>query len=263
VKVLVLGAGKMVGAFLEGISHSQDLSNWMIYSPTGISAKNLAVKFNMDFIQDLGKVPLPDLILVGCKPQQLANLKQLIGERFNECLFLSLLAAVSEKNQLNILKAKRLIRIMPNLSIAVNRGVILASSESAPKDLVLLKDLLSAIGKTIIVSDSELDELTLLTGSGPALFFYLAQNLVNSFDSLDSDFREDILREVLIGAGALLDKNNKKFSQLITEVSSKGGVTGAILTEWNNSNFPLMVSKGIRAGLNRANSINSGLSKPD
>ena len=102
-RVLVLGAGKMVRALLKGLVGFEDFSDWTIYSPGGVSAKNLALEIGASFISDLSQLSSVDVVLLGAKPQQLSELQITLNGRFKNALYLSLLAASSLEKQKKIL----------------------------------------------------------------------------------------------------------------------------------------------------------------
>lgn len=254
-KVLVLGAGKMTEAILSGLHKTGNLSQWIIYSPSGTSAGKLADKVGATFVTDLGLVKDPDWILVGCKPQQLHELKKTLGGRFKNCLHVSMLAALSEEEQKNILEVKNLVRMMPNLPVEFNEGVILLSSASAEGRLSYFQNLFSKLGTCLVVKEEELDELTLLTGSGPAFFYEFAKDLASAFSSLDQAQREDLIRQVLKGSAHSVSSSPESLTRLTESVTSKGGVTIAVLTYWRDSGFFQMIKAGIFSGKKRAGEI--------
>ena len=250
-KVLVLGAGKMVQAILSGLQGIEDLSEWQIYSPSGTSAEKVAAEVGARFIKNFDEVLGPEFVLVGCKPQQLEDLKKTIGNRFDELPFISLLAAASEKVQREILGKKELIRCMPNLPVQFRKGVILLSSDSAPHRLKFYQSFFSKLGHCLSVTEKELDELTLLTGSGPALFYEFTGRLAESFHSLDSIQREILARAVFIGTSKTLEKGDESLVELTDKVTSKGGVTIAVLEAWRKMNFYELICKGVEEGIRR------------
>lgn len=254
-RVLVLGAGKMVEAILTGFKASEDLSNWMIFSPSGTSARNLAVKIGARVVTDFNNLETPDWVLVGCKPQQLPELKTLLGDKFKDSLFVSILAAVTEEDQRRVLNVKSLIRIMPNLPVEYREGVCLLSSTSAQARLGSFESLFTKLGTALVVSETELDELTLLTGSGPAFFYEFAKNLAHSFESMTEQDREKLVRQVLLGAAKSGKHTKKSLSEMTDAVTSKAGVTIAVLENWRSQNFFEFVKNGILAGKKRTEEI--------
>jgi pyrroline-5-carboxylate reductase len=256
-KVLVLGAGKMMEAMLTGIKEKENLSEWFIWSPSGTSAGKLAGKVGARAISDLSQIKAPDWVFIGCKPQQLKDLSVALGGRFGEALFVSILAAVSEDDQREILGVKELIRVMPNIPVAQREGVLLLSSVSARSRLSSFQTLFSRLGTALIVEERELEELTLLTGSGPAFFYEFAKSLANSFDSLTEDQREKLVKQVFRGAAA--QSATSSLEELTHSVTSKGGVTIAVLEAWRSAHFADFLKKGIEAGKKRSLEIRESL----
>lgn len=250
-RVLVLGAGKMTMSLLKGLKTSQNFSEWMIYSPSGSSAQKLASDIGAQFVADLSLVKNPDWILVGCKPQQLKDLKLTIGDRFKDALYVSMLAAISEEDQRKILGCTDLIRIMPNLPVETCDGIILLTSASAEGRLPFFQTFFSKLGFSLIVNEDEFEELTLLTGSGPAFFYEFAKDLSMSFTSLDFPTREKLTRLVLKGAASSLTLNQKPLEEHTEAVTSKGGVTIAVLEKWREENLNALIQRGIEAGKKR------------
>ncbi len=250
-RVLVLGAGKMTMGLLKGLKSSQNLSEWMIWSPSGTSAQKLASDVGALYVPDLMAVKNPDWILVGCKPQQLKDLKNTIGDKFKDALFVSMLAAITEDEQKNILGCSDLIRIMPNLPVEHRDGIVLLSSTSAKGRLSSFQTLFSKLGFALTVKEDEFEELTLLTGSGPAFFYEFAQNLSSSFSSLDKETREKLVKLVLKGAAKNLSEGTKTLEEHTAAVTSKGGVTIAVLEKWREEKFFEFIARGIDAGKKR------------
>ena len=256
-KVLILGAGNMMEAILTGLA-GEDFSDWGIYSPSGVSAKKLAQGIGAQHITDLSLVS-PQMVFVGCKPQQLMELKKTIGDMFKDAIFVSILAAVSEKDQKKALGVSKLIRVMPNMPVKFKVGVTLLASQSAPKELVDIQKLFLKLGKAMIVSEEELDELTLLTGSGPAFFYEFAQTISEGFSSLSQSDREALARQILLGAGITASQEKNSLSNMINAVTSKAGVTIAVLNEWRSSKFRDLIHKGIASGKSRTQEIRDSL----
>lgn len=257
-KVLILGAGKMVEAILIGLQNETDLSQFFIYSPSGKSAEELARKVGINFAPSVDSIQ-PDWVWLGCKPQQLKDLSESIKGKFTQATFVSMLAAVDEADQRQILGVKKLIRIMPNLSVRYKKGITLIASDSAKTELIAIKNLFSSLGVSQEVTEKELEELTLLTGSGPALFYEFTKNLAANFSSLSEKEREILARQVLQGAGISSAQSPQDLGLMIDGVTSKAGVTIAVLEEWRKLGLKELLKKGIEAGAKRTAEIKEGL----
>jgi pyrroline-5-carboxylate reductase len=250
-KTLVLGAGNMISAILEGLYGEKDLSNFYIYSPSGHKAQALAEKVGAKWVDDLRNFNDPEFVWLGFKPQQIKSSSHLIKDNFKKATFVSFLAAISEDDQKHILGVDKLIRVMPNLNVKIKKGICLASTKSSQVDLLFFENLFKPLGKFLIVEENELDELTLLTGSGPALIYEFAKCLADSFVSLDESSRELLMKNLLSGASEMAMKSSESFDHLINAVTSKGGVTIAVLENWRKNGLENIVESGVRAGESR------------
>ena len=257
-KVLVLGAGKMASAILEGLKNEVDLSRFYIYSPSGVSASALAKSVGAVHVKTLDEVT-PDYVWIGCKPQQLKDLALALNGRFQNATFVSMLAALTEKDQLTVLGVKKLIRIMPNLSVKYKKGITLISTESAKANLAQIKTLFSLIGLAKELPEAELEELTLLTGSGPALFYEFTKILSASFNSLTDAEREELARMVLVGSGVSVSSSEDSLSTMIDGVTSKAGVTIAVLEQWRKLKMNELILDGVSTGKKRSDEIKASL----
>src|SRR5690606_30193627 len=101
-----------------------------IWSPSGVSARELASKVGAQWVEDLNAITA-DQVWVGCKPQQLRTLASYLPEQVKSALFVSMLAAIPEIYQKEILGVKKLVRIMPNLPVRFGEGITLIASSSA------------------------------------------------------------------------------------------------------------------------------------
>ncbi len=256
-RVLVLGAGKMVAAILEGLKNETDLSQFYLFSPSGKSAKALALNVGANAVDSLDEVKDPQYVWIGCKPQQLQELASTLPSKFLKATYVSMLAALSEESQLRTLGATKLIRIMPNMPVKYKKGITLCSSSSAPQELKLVSNLFSVLGVSQIVSETELEELTLLTGSGPALFYEFTKNLGQSFTSLTDAEREELARMVLLGSATSADASKESLETMIGNVTSKAGVTIAVLEKWRELELSGLIKQGISAGKVRSQAIRS------
>lgn len=248
-RILVIGAGKMAESILAGLP-ANAVSQWGIHSKTGVSAKRLADQFGLKFVENIADFPRPDWILLGCKPQQIKEIS------IPDVPVMSLLAALPEKSQKEILKVTHLVRVMPNLPVRYNKGVTLISSDSKGH-LPFPKELFRKLGVVEYLQEKELEELTLLTGSGPALFYEFTKTLAASFTSLTQTERENLAKAVLIGAACSVD--GVELQKLIDDVTSKGGVTIAVLEEWRKKGLANVLGDGVKNGLKRTEELKSHL----
>ena len=68
---------------------------------------------------------------------------------------------------------------MPNTPALVKLGMfgICKGSKATDADLELIKNLLTSIGKCIIIEESQIDIVTAISGSGPAFFYQVIEDM--------------------------------------------------------------------------------------
>jgi pyrroline-5-carboxylate reductase len=248
-RVLVVGAGKMVEAIIAGLPGPL-VSTWAVTSKSGSSAKDLSAKYGLKYVENISDFPHPDWILLGCKPQQIKDIS------IPDVPVMSLLAALPEKSQKETLKVSHLVRVMPNLPVRFNKGVTLLYS-SSKSHMPFPTELFRKLGVVKHMEEKEFEEITLLTGSGPALFYEFTKTLAASFTSLSEADREELAKAVLMGAAHSVE--GQDLQKLIDAVTSKGGVTIAVLEEWRKNGLGSVLGQGVKNGLKRTEELKSHL----
>ena len=119
--------------------------------------------------------------------------------------------------------------------------------------------LLSPCGPVRYVSTEELiDAVTAISGSGPAYIFHFVEALTQSGKELglSDDDAQAFAREMVIGAGALLEASDETAEQLRKNVTSPNGTTQAALDVLMNKNaLTLLVKMTTKAAYERAQEL--------
>jgi pyrroline-5-carboxylate reductase len=124
-------------------------------------------------------------------------------------------------------------------------------------------EILSAVGRAVIVDDEDLiDAVTALSGSGPAYYFLLMEEMIKAGVrlGLPEDVAKDLVLQTAKGAGLLAveaDKNGESPAVLRKKVTSPGGTTEAALEVFKEGK----ISELISAAINRAYERSRGLSE--
>lgn len=127
-----------------------------------------------------------------------------------------------------------IVRIMPNTPAAVGAGmsVLCANDHVDDQDRHLATALMRAVGDTAWISnEDDMHAVTALSGSGPAYVFHLVEAMAAAAEALglQSDLAMHLARTTVCGAGALMDRDVGKASELRINVTSPGGTTQAAL----------------------------------
>lgn len=260
-RLVLVGAGKMGGALLEG---------WLRggLSPTKLAviepkpSPQIAALVNRGLALNPDKLADVTAIVVAVKPQiageVLPGLAAMIGR---STVVVSIMAGRTLQFLSSALKdASALVRAMPNLPAAIGRGITVAVARNASaSQRELAHRLLSATGTVEWVEDETLlDAVTAVSGSGPAYVFLLAETLAQAATAagLPPPLAEKLARETVAGAGELLRQSDVDAAALRANVTSPGGTTAAALDVLMGENgLAALIKKAVAAATARSRKL--------
>ena len=227
-----IGAGKMAQAIMNGISNSKIVDNFS-FSEKNIEIGNqIAEKFNANFIKSNAQlVKESDIIVLCTKPFVVESvLKEISPFIDSNKLIISIAAGITSKFIQNTLNKKvKVIRVMPNTPALVNEGIsAICKGEYADDfDFEFAKNLLSSVGKVIEATEDKIDAITALSGSGPANYYYIIDQLAQAGVSLGLDYDTALVlsAQTALGSSKMIFDSNENIQKLIKNVSTPGGCT--------------------------------------
>jgi pyrroline-5-carboxylate reductase len=240
--ILLIGAGRMGTALLRGWA-KKNLSVVAVEPHPPADLKKLKGIFVVRSLEQAkGRFRA---CVIALKPQVLrseaASLKP-IAE--SGALMVSIAAGTTTKLMKKAWGQKaRIVRAMPNTPGAIGHGIsaLYAGPNAGAKDKALAESLLAALGETAWVkSESMIDAVTAVSGSGPAYVFLMVEALAAAAETqgLPPDIAMKLARETVSGAGALLESDPTPAAELRRHVTSPHGTTEAALKV-------LMAKKGL------------------
>ena len=237
--LVLIGAGKMGGAMLAGwLDQGLDPDGVVIVDPHA-SAESVA--FAAEPRPAGWRRPPPvdieaAVLVLAVKPQVadavLPTLRPLMG---SGTVALSIIAGKPiAKLAAGLGGQGAVVRAMPNTPAQVRRGVTVAVGDAnlSPTQRGIVTALLEAVGKVAWVGDEALmDQVTAVSGSGPAYVFLLAEALAEAGRraGLPADLALTLARATVEGAGELLHDSPLDAATLRQNVTSPGGTTAAAL----------------------------------
>ncbi|MFH1414282.1 MAG: pyrroline-5-carboxylate reductase [Candidatus Omnitrophota bacterium] len=186
--------------------------------------------------------------IVAVKPQDFIQALAEISDFSNEKLIISIAAGITTAFIGEKLKGARIIRVMPNLPVAIGKGMTcLSKGESAKsKDLSLAEELFKKLGETLVINEKMINAATAVSGSGPGFFFSLIQDkekseITDYADKVYLPRLEQAAKRVgfnakearvlasgtTAGSVALISTTDLSANALCKQVASPGGTTEA------------------------------------
>lgn len=172
-----------------------------------------------------------DPILLCVKPQ---SMKEVIEEIADSLDSSKLLISIAAGVPLLVIEAYarkqlRMIRVMPNINVFVQEGAsaIAPGALATEEDLHLVKTIFDCVGRSITISESLLDAVTGLSGSGPAYIFLIIEALTDAGVLLGMTREQamTLVIQTMMGSVKLLTHTGEHPALLREKVTSPGGTT--------------------------------------
>ncbi len=123
------------------------------------------------------------------------------------------------------------VRAMPNTPALVGKGAaaIAPGTSAGAEDLAWAESILAAVGTVVTVTESQLDAVTGLSGSGPAYVFLVAEALIEAgvLCGLARPVAQELAIATLLGSASLLAAGQRSAADLRADVTAPGGTTAA------------------------------------
>ena len=99
-----------------------------------------------------------------------------------------------------------------------------------------------------------MDAVTAMSGSGPAYFFYLAEQMIAAGIEmgLTAEQAKLLTIKTAVGAAAMLEKGGAEPAELRRRVTSPGGTTQAAIEHMASGDLPRVVVDALKAAARRA-----------
>ena len=158
-----------------------------------------------------------------------------------EKLVVSIAAGVSTKKIEAVIGRNRVIRVMPNTPALVLEGMsgVCRGEYAFEEDAELVMEFLSSIGKCIEVDESQIDIVTAISGSGPAFFYKVIEDMARAGEKLGLDYEKSLLLATQTAAGSakmVMNRGEIPVQTLIDNVATKGGCTFVGISVMNEEN---------------------------
>lgn len=236
--VLLIGAGKMGGALLDGwLARGLDPASAFVFDPAlpePALAKLEALGVRMS--PQPGDLADPAAILLAVKPQT-AEATLPTAARFAgpSTVSISIMAGTTLATlSAGLGEGAAIVRAMPNTPAAVGRGITGAFAGPGVDETrrARAENLLKAVGDVVWVEEEGLiDAVTGVSGSGPAYVFLLVEAMAKAgvAAGLPAEVAEKLARKTVEGAGELMRQSADTPEILRRNVTSPGGTTAAAL----------------------------------
>ena len=169
-----IGTGNMGGALARAAAKSGRAQRLLLANRSPEKALRLAEELGAEAVDNRRAAAEAEVLFLGVKPQMLEEMldgvRDVLSARTDRFVIVSMCAGKDLRTLEGLLGKRPIIRIMPNIPVAVGGGVTLfcASEQATAEDKALLRDLLGASGLLLELDEHQMDAGSGVTGCGPA-----------------------------------------------------------------------------------------------
>lgn len=203
-----------------------------------------------------------EVLLLAIKPQVLdtvlTNLKSQNSDG-DRPLVISLLAGVTLKRLETGFPQQPVIRVMPNTPATIGAGMsaIAPGTRVKSEDILKAKEIFTSVGQVVEVSESLMDAVTGLSGSGPAFVAIMIEALADGgvAAGLPRAIASQLALQTVLGTAQLLEASGLHPAELKDRVTSPGGTTIAGVGALEKAGFRSAVIEAVKAAYHRSQEL--------
>ncbi|CAF2425383.1 unnamed protein product [Rotaria sp. Silwood2] len=274
-----IGGGRIVQALLDGLHEADCLQKMhiLISCPSANDDKSSLKRFNNRIQMTASNIFLcnnSDIVLFAVKAKLIKSIcqeieKTLDKNRLTNILFVSVIPGLTISTLSQWLHAdKNIIRIMYNVNVAKCNGSYAISSlpnnENNHSFEICLKSIFDKVAYYAgNVTESELDIMCALIGSGPAFFCTAVEGLADGAvkAGLSRQLANTLAARTMLGCADILITSGKHPAELKNDISTPGGTTIYGLHELENKGVRGAYMDALMSAFNRAQTMAEQLAK--
>ncbi|MBQ8081260.1 MAG: pyrroline-5-carboxylate reductase [Clostridia bacterium] len=260
-KTAVLGSGKMGSAMIRGMLRARlcEPGELTVTNRSGRLPEALCEWAGLRCIRDNREAARDaDYVILAVLPQQLPAVLAEIRDALRPEACLISIAPGYTVGQLSAMigQACPVVRAMPNTPAMIGEGMTAVCRNDAVDEARLEGTirLLSALGKTELIEESQLNAFIGVCGSAPA-YFYMFLDALADAGVLEGLHRDQAIRfaaQAMLGSARLQQETGEAPSVLKDMVCSPGGTTIEAVAALENAGLRGAVITGARAAAQKA-----------
>ena len=230
--IAFIGTGSMGGALARAAAKSPLTERLLLANRTQEKAARLAEELGAEVCSNADAAREAGVLFLAVKPQGLeamvAGIRRELDAR-ERVLIVSMAAGWTLEELTALLGSHPVVRIMPNIPVAVGGGVTMlcASGNVTAEEKALVKELLAASGMVSELSEPLMEAASGVTGCGPAFAAMFVDALADGAVACGLPRKEAIAyaAQMMKGTAELLLSSGEHPDALRDRVCSPGGST--------------------------------------
>jgi pyrroline-5-carboxylate reductase len=259
--ILLLGAGRMGGALVEGWSRTGAFAaaDLLLCDPHPGAAALAAEKAGARLNPPDADLAQARTVVLAVKPQMWREAAAAFaGKLAPDAAIVSIAAGVRTGDIAAAFGGRKVARVMPTTAVSIAQGVASIYADTA-EARARAHALFDPVATTVDLADEGLiDAATAVSGSGPAYLYAFVEALEAAADrvGLAPEVGRTLARATVASAAALMTATGEEPAELRRQVTSPGGTTEAALKVlMGEAGLGGLVPRAAEAALNRAKEL--------
>jgi pyrroline-5-carboxylate reductase len=262
--IAFVGGGNMARSLVGGLlARGMPPSQLLVCEPQAALREALAADFRVAVSDDNSQAAGAETLVLAVKPQVMRAVCQgLAAARGGRRPTVVSIAAGIRLAQFARWLGEDLpvVRAMPNTPALIGAGItgLVANAHADGAARERAEAVLSAAGPTVWIPDESLmDAVTAVSGSGPAYFFLLMEQLAAAGErqGLPADVARRLVLQTALGAARMACEGDEPPARLRERVTSPGGTTQAALDAFAAGGFNALVDAAVVAATQRGRAL--------
>ncbi|KAL7430840.1 hypothetical protein ACHAXH_002500 [Discostella pseudostelligera] len=255
-----IGAGMMASSLIggivaKGLRTADQIWCYDVYPPTLTAAANKG--YNTTDSNGGVCANSDGAIFLAVKPNCVMEAcKDIMAAEDSGAVIISIAAGITLASLENALPGRRVIRVMPNTPCFVGEAAsgFALGTLATDEDRTLVKTLFDAVGVSVEVSETLLNAVTGLSGSGPAFVFQFIEALSDGGvkAGLPRNIATTLAAQTVKGAAEMVLKTGKHPGELKDAVTSPGGTTIAGVEALEKGGFRAAAMSAVTSATKRS-----------
>lgn len=264
-KITFIGGGNMAAAIVGGlIANGTAAENITIVEPNAEQRARLSKQHGVAVSDDVCTACADaDTIVLAVKPQIIPVVAEQIDTDLSDKILISIAAGVTVATLEDLFGPIAIARTMPNTPALLGLGAtgVFLNEHVSEAHKETVKSIIQAFGICVMVESEELlDAVTAVSGSGPAYYFLMIEEMIKAGKALglSSDDAQALTLQTALGAATMAANGEMPAAELRARVTSPNGTTHAALTVMQENGFGEVIAKAMNVCHGRAVELGKG-----
>jgi pyrroline-5-carboxylate reductase len=260
----MIGGGVMGEALLSRLIAQQvyPANAILVSEPMAERRQVLADKYGIQVTSDnAATLAAETALMLAIKPQMFATVAAELDAATSQTkpIVLSILAGTTLKQLEAAFPQQAVIRVMPNTPAQVGAGIsaITAGRLAGAAQMATARQILATVGGVVEVTESMMDAVTGLSGSGPGYVAIVIEALADGgvAAGLARPIAMQLAIQTVLGTAKLLQETGMHPGQLKDQVTSPGGTTIAGIAQLEQQGLRSALIEAVRAATKRSQEL--------